>query len=172
MREELDGTGGGMGRYKGLTLKELDGMFERCRNEGGMRGISAVLRIAREQLDARGGLGSYPWLTLLCFVVAAAIWFFPYREGVLKDWRMQGAIGAGLLCLLFGWITLQTRIERRNALYQESKIREMAVDSLVAIMREIDFQLKPLDYTQRLTLEKLLKKTKRQEPELAALLAR
>jgi hypothetical protein len=170
MSEHLDGTAG-FGRYRGASIRELEGMLEKCRREGGMRGVSAVLRIAREQLDARGGLGSYPWLAAICLVAAAGIWFFPYRDGPLKDWRMQGVIGSLVLFALFGWTSVSTFQDRKKALYQEGKIRVLSLDALVDIVAQPSFEPKPLDYTQRLTLERIMKKEKRQDSELKRLLS-
>ncbi|HEY0867327.1 MAG TPA: hypothetical protein VGE01_08110 [Fimbriimonas sp.] len=170
MSEELDGTGGGFGRYRGVSLREFEATMDRCRREGGMRGASAVLRIAREQIDARGGLGTYPWLVGTCLVATAVLWFVPFDEGAVGEWRQKGVLGFLALGIIFGWITFGIRQERRKALYQESRIREASLQALRDIVSVPGFQKRSLDYTQKLTLQNLLKKTKSQDPVLLDLL--
>lgn len=171
IRDELDGTGGGYGRYKGATLREIDSMLKACLQDKSMRGVSAVLRITHEQLDARGGLGSYPWLVVLGLVVGCCLLgasFVVHGEIATKLREFAAQVGA--VTLLFGVAVFSMRIARKKSLYQERVIREMATEVLLDIVRDPSFKPKELDRTQRLTLERLLKKAKRPEPELRALL--
>lgn len=172
MSRELDGTGGGYGRYAGVTLAEIERLFGVCRQDPTMRGVSAVLRIAREQLDARGGLGSYPWLAGLAGALAllgfVAMRFLP--ESFVGQARTAEAAVVVVFLLLVG-VSVTTAKDRKQGLYQERRIREMALETLEAIVTTEGFRPKSLDETQKLTLERLLRATKREPGPLRQLMS-
>jgi hypothetical protein len=170
---ELDGTGRGYGKYRGITVAEFERLLESCRRDPTMRGASAVLRIAREQIEARGDLSVHPFLFGTCLLLfVASLAAHQYATGFLRQWADKVAIACGFLALLHGYVTFTTWRDRREASYQERRIREAALDALVEIVRAPGFSPKPLDFTQELTLKRLLKRTRRRDPELLQLLGR
>ena len=140
---KIDGTGSGFGRYQGMTLTDIQRLFDNCVEEPSMRSISAILRITREQLDARGQLGIYPVFTW----VAAAL---------------TGLGLVGSVFVLLGTTLISTRHSRRTNLKQEVAIREYAVSALVKVL-ESEPVLKPLTIEQEVTIKILMRKTEGSE---------
>lgn len=164
---ELEGRGAGMGRYQGQSLPEIARVFERCIQEPSMRSVTAVLRITREQLDARGALGSYPYIAVALGVLSVAVFlvarFVPNLPSQVR--MLEIGLPATTALVLFGiW---HARHERRAGVAQEREIRRMAADAL-ALLAAQDFRRKPLEREHILTLTDLLRREPR--PGLAQLL--
>lgn len=123
-----------------------------------MRSISAILRIAREQFDARGQLGVYP--RLAWFAATAAIAFggasliFTGKERSFCLEGLAGSLCVAALLLLTIW---STREARGSNIYQEAQIREMAAKSILKIL-ESEPTLKPLTIEQEATVKDLMKR--------------
>lgn len=171
MRQELDGTGGGFGKYRGITVKEAAVLFERFSADPTMRGVTGVLRVSREQLEARGTLGIYPYLALgvtilLAAVGAFVIWLPPDRRSeATKLVYATGFVAAAL------WVGVATTgSSRRRAVAQEQEIRRLAVAALHRIVLTPGFHSKRLDRQDRRTLRELLLKTRSKAPELMELI--
>ncbi len=159
MNADEQGRGGGYGKYKGLTPGEIQDLFDRCVEDPSMRSISAVLRITREQLEARGQLGIYPvfaWIDVACFIASAlARQFGPHQITEIATKAVLGTASVFVLLLLS---TVPTRRARRTNLAQEKLIREQAVAALVNILSH-EPALKALTIEQEITVKILLKKT-------------
>ena len=160
---KIDGTGSGFGRYQGMTLTDIQRLFDNCVEEPSMRSISAILRITREQLDARGQLGIYPVFT---WVAAALTGLGLVGMALLPEqyqkWMVNLAIGAGCVFVLLGTTLISTRHSRRTNLKQEVAIREYAVSALVKVL-ESEPVLKPLTIEQEVTIKILMRKTEGSE---------
>lgn len=171
MKPELEGTGGGFGRYRGFTVAETENLFRKAAEEGNMRSLSAVLRIAHEQLDARGGLGQTRGLAIL-FGLSSVVLFvvIQFLEGPARTNAERFAWGTttAFIATFVGWVN--TRRAMRLAIAQEDAIRNLAVDFLLQIVRQPSFKPKPLHHDQERLLRDLMRRTKRNESELVALL--
>ncbi len=171
LNPDLDGTGGGFGKNKGMTVREMSEQFDRIASDGSVRAFSAILRISREQVEARGEFGVLRLIFFLCsgFAVVSAV-----AMALLSDpgrvIAMRCALGGLVAASLFAAGLLKNRAHAKAAFAQVAAIRDLSVDALVRVAREEGFKPKPLDFTQRHYLEELLKKTKRKEPELSAVL--
>lgn len=154
---DLIGHGGGVGRYRGLPLEQIAERFAACVAEPSMRSLSAVLRITREQLDARGGLGHYPVVTMIAGVISLALLgALPFMPKELRDMVIKVSLGGPLITLILAYATWTSRKPRRAAIAQEREIRKLAVQSLEKIL-ETPFTMKPLLREQVDTLRGLLK---------------
>jgi hypothetical protein len=169
---ELDGTGGGYGKHKGMTVREMSQQFDQIASDGTMRSFTACLRISREQIEARGGLhvGMYtaiifPILTAVIFAIALTTGDKNLGPLLIKIGLMMVAFTGAFI---FGY--LRTRPTANAAAAQERAIRDLTVDTLVRIASEPGFKPKPLEFSLHLYLTRLLKTTKRNEPELIAVL--
>jgi fluoride ion exporter CrcB/FEX len=168
---ELDGRGGGFGKFTGMTVRELSGLFDRVSADSTMRSVSAVLRIAREQLEARWHMGNLRIMAIFCGFVAIGFSIaYPLVPQTVKVSILKGILGGFTAFICFGVATLSTHRATNAAIAQERAIRDLAVDALARIVEEPGFKAKPLDADQRRILADLLKTTKRNEPKLAALL--
>jgi len=109
-----------------------------------MRSVSVVLRVAREQLDARGGLGHYPvyaTITIACLLISFAVAGFLPES--LRDSLPKLQIGLGLVSTaLVGGVVVTGR-DRRNSLVQEEAIRLATQEALEKIIATPGFQPKP-----------------------------
>ncbi|HWD38474.1 MAG TPA: hypothetical protein VG944_06470 [Fimbriimonas sp.] len=167
----LDGTGGGYGKFKGISVREVSQLFDRVAAEPNMRAFSAVLRISREQVEARGSLGMYSVMTILMApVLAICILLVLFGPTSAHKQFLQATAASTLLFVIFGSAYLSSRKLTRASVAQERAIRDLAVDALERIATEPSFKPKPLDHDQKLILKDLLKRTKRSEPELLAML--
>ncbi len=161
--QSLDGRGEGFGRYQGLTIAEIVDLFDACVEEHNMRSISAVLRITREQLDARGQLGVYPVFAWVAAAVTGGGLFARLALGdKYSEWTTKTAIGGACVFLLLLVSIIPTRHSRKGNLGQEQAIRDAAVESLNRIL-EYEPDLKPLTIEQETTVKILLKKSKGSE---------
>jgi len=168
---ELDGKGGGLGKFKGLTVRELSALFEAELSEPTMLSFSAVLRITREQIEARGALTAYPLMTgicAVCAVIAGIVWLVSSDHG--KQLAIRGLIGSGLACLAFGAGWMTNRKQTKASIAQEKAIRKLAIESLIKIAENPKFKPKELNDDQHRILRDLLKKTKTKNAALSALL--
>lgn len=158
-----DGRGEGYGRYQGLTIAEILELFDACVEEHNMRSISAVLRITREQLDARGHLGMYPvyaWIAAaLTLGGLAGRYLLPVKY---LEWTTKLAMGSSCVFVLLLISAVPTRKSRKGNMSQERAIREAAVKALSLIL-EYKPDLKPLTFEQETTVKILLKKSKNSE---------
>ena len=159
VKPEIEGRGGGYGKYKGLTLAEIQALFDTCVGDPSMRSISAVLRVTREQLEARGQLGVYPlfaWVAgAACLIGLAVRQLGPAK---LTEIATKTVLGAGTVFLLLLASTLPQRHVRKANLAQEQVIREMAVKAVLKIL-ESNPKLKTLTIEQETTVKILLRKT-------------
>jgi len=170
MSESIDereiGTGGGLGKYAALPLKEIRAIFEKCRQDPSMRSVKVVLRIVKEQVEARGSLGSYPQIGLFFLVLGFAA--IPFQNAFPQARYVSMAallIGMGLVAS--SW---SLRHQRRAALFQEELIRREALESLRVIVASPSYVPGSLDWSQALTLRRLMAAERAHDPALKALL--
>lgn len=155
---ESDGTGGGFGKHRGITLKDIRDRFELCENDPSMRSISAVLRITREQLEARGQLGIYPSLATIAFAICLASWILRFvLTGDFSELAQKFAIGSGAVGVLLMLGVAKVWNPRRENLRQEQIIRELAAKSINTILQSQP-PLKPLLREQRDTVKEIVRK--------------
>jgi hypothetical protein len=155
-----DWAGGGYGKHKGLALREIRQRFAKCEDEPSMRSISAVLRITREQLEARGQLGSYPVLAIGGFaILAIALVALPFTHDDVHALLEKTVYGSAAVAVLLTFGAVRVRHARKSNLAQEDQIRSLAVATLNAILAK-NPKLKPLEREQVATVKELMKKVK------------
>lgn len=170
MSADLIGTGGGYGKNAGIPLDEIRRRFDLCVADPSMRSVSAVLRIAREQLEARGSLGSYRGLSVFFAsmgVVALGV-SFAMKGDLAEKIRTGGYFALGVAALLLLGI-LQVRHAARASRAQEAEIRRLTIEALERIVASPEFKPKPLDWTQSLVLSRIMKATGNRNPVLVEL---
>jgi hypothetical protein len=157
---ELDGTGGGYGKYAGISLGEIESKFKACEAQPSMRSVSALLRIAREQLEARGQLGVYPRLaTIAAAATLGSLAAWPIAPERFQSLLLRASMVAGFLTLILAIGVASLWRTRRANLHQERAIRQMAVASLRVILAA-EPPLKPLTREQRDTVRELAAKAR------------
>jgi|GEM_PF-1052428 len=168
---ELDGTGGGFGKFAGKSVRELTDLFQQQMSEPNMRSLTAVLRITREQIEARGSLTVFPVICLIlgCLTAGLGAGYLLCPEGSKKT-VLQVFLGAAIVFVLtmFGW--LSNRRQQVASVAQERAIRRLAVETLIRIVDDPQFRPKPLDWSQQQILKELLKKTGAKNEALSAML--
>ncbi|AIE87548.1 hypothetical protein OP10G_4180 [Fimbriimonas ginsengisoli Gsoil 348] len=142
-----------------MPVEEIAERFEQCVREPSMRSASAVLRITREQIHARGQLSIYPKL---------ALWFLEGGVALLLASRflpadtqksvMPGALGALALSAILGYGAFTGREDRKASLLAEHEIYRLATEALDKIVAE-PFPRKPLTREQVDTLKDLVKRS-------------
>ena len=148
-----DGTGGGYGKYPGLTVEAVAERFRFLAEEGQGRSARAILRIVHEQTEARGRLGSQRLVVALSAGVAAVL--FVLRLVVSPETRDQFttpldvALGATALFGL-GAATLHRTTVRGEA--QVREIRRLALVALGLLTQREGFVPKPLEREHRASL--------------------
>ncbi len=161
MTPELDGRGGGYGKFEGKTLSEIRGIYDRCLSDPSMRSVSIVLRVAREQLEARGNLGHYPVFASIAGAVFAITFlvkgFLPLDMQTNVP-KLQISLGFVTVALIIG--VFVTSKDRKAGLAQERAIVELSRETLEKIVENPEFRPKPLDFTQDLTLKRLVANAK------------
>lgn len=152
----LDGAGGGFGKNQGLPVREVLAIFARAAEEGKMRSVRTVIRVSREQIEARGDLDTYPKVTVGFIVLAALAATLAivgpeaYRESA---WRGAGVLAAIAGVLGFGvWQSRRERVINRR---QVALIREGALDALRTLGQKPELQAETLDWSEKNALDKL-----------------
>jgi hypothetical protein len=170
----LDGTGGGYGKFKGLSVREVAELFSQIAKDPSRRSFSGILRIAYEQLEGRSQLAVSVQASVVLGVVTLLIGLsipfviakFPKGlPAILKAFGGSAALFAGFL---IGALT--TRRQARAAAAQERAIAELAATVLDRLSQHPEFRPLPLDSLQRQTLKKILKLSRSKPPALASLL--
>lgn len=168
---ELDGSGGGYGKFKGLTVREVSKLFENISQEGNMRSVSGILRICHEQLESRSQLAVSTQAAVVLGVVTGALCIaFATFHGKAQAFLGKAVAISGVLFAGFLSGALSTRKMARAAVAQERAICDLALDALEQVVSSPGFKAKPLDSLQKATLKRLMAKTKRGQESLAALL--
>ena len=160
------GTGGGYGKNAALSVKEFRALMAKCKADPSMRSVKVILRIAKEQLEARGSLGSYPIIAGIFFVVAIAA--FPLQNSVPQAKFVSAAallVGAGMMAS--SW---SVRHQRRAAMFQEKLIQRESLEALIEIVESPSFVAGTLDWSQALTLQRLMSAEKSTNGPLKGLL--
>lgn len=153
----LDGTGGGYGKTPGLPVREILSLFDAAAARPSMRSVRSILRLAREQIEARGGLGAFvglAWFGALATSALGGVWR-AWPAGPVGPYAVA-SVAAVALVLAGGAFT--TRHERRANLAQEALIRERAIAALQRIQDDPAFVPDTLDWSERNALQKLARK--------------
>jgi hypothetical protein len=157
----LDGAGGGYGKFKGMTVREISQIFSRVETDADMRGLKGILRICYEQLEGRSHLAvSAQAAAVLGVVTTLLLASIPLVSGHDRDLLFKAC---GVSAILFaGFLSgaISTRKSAREAIAQERAIAEMAIDVLDRMVREPRFKSGSLDSLQKQTLKKMLLATK------------
>jgi hypothetical protein len=153
------GGGRGAGGYHGLDLEHLEERFEQCVREPSMRSASAILRITREQIMARGQLSVYPKLTY-GFLLLGGILFgvSPWLSPDLKKSAMPAAAGCIALAAILAYGAVTSHRERRASIVQEREIYRLATEALERLLVH-PFPRKPLTREQVDTLKDLIRRS-------------
>ena len=157
----LDGTGGGFGKHPGLPVREVLAIFDRAAAEPKMRSVRTILRVGREQVEARGSLEVGGKIAAACFVLAVlagAVWLLKVptlADSAPAAGGVAVAIGAAMTVGAYS-----TRHDRKVNLAQIRLLRDGARDALVKIATHPDFVREELDWSERNALEKLVGKGK------------
>lgn len=168
---ELDGTGGGYGKNRGMTVREMSEQFERFCEDASMRSFTAVIRISREQMEARGELGITKKGMIISGICAIAVWSaYPFTSDRIRETLLKIGIACAAVTIAFSFGVASTHKHAKSAHAQERAIREVTLDALVKIASSPGFKAKPLDFSQRHYLGLILKKSKRRDAEVLAVL--
>ena len=165
----LDGSGGGYGKFKGMTIREMSGVFKQIGAEANMRSVSAILRICHEQLEGRSHLGVASLATKIIGVVTMLLvagMFFVSEH--LRPILIKGTGAAAVLFAGFLSGSLANRRMAKSSIAQERAIGEMAIDVLEQLVDTPGFKAKELDSLQKLTLKKLMKISRTDSEKLRA----
>lgn len=167
LAEELDGNGGGYGKFPGITVKELEQKFDRLVEDGTHRSITAILRITREQLMTRADLGLNRRLVVVAGIILVVFVLanFVVPEAFIKPVQTGIAASSVAFAALLGGVWL-TRKDAVRAKAQVDAIREISCDSLIAVVRNPNFKTKALDADQVRFLRDLIRQSGRKEPEI------
>lgn len=149
-----------MGRYQGWTLEEIRIAFDRCLEDRSMRSVTGILRITREQLDARGSLGSYPYIAAVLIVLSLGVFVLARIVPNLPDTFRMLEIGLPVTAVAVLYGVWHARHDRRAGVAQEREIRRMAADAL-SKLAEYDFRRKPLEREHVMTLQDLIRREPR-----------
>ena len=155
-----DWTGGGYGRYPGLSMSEIRRRFNQCLTDPSPRSISAIFRIAHEQIEARGRLGLNLAAAKVCLALAVvslgvAFAMNPESRTIPFEGAGIGAFGV----LLFGIGAFRIRHAVRMNINQERQIRQEALAAIETLLNQ-DVDPRPLTREQRDLLREMLKKEK------------
>lgn len=142
----LDDAGGGAGKYPGLTVAQVAERYRFLVEEGQGRSAKAILRISREQILARGSLGTHGWI--VAFFVVVALGFLVARFVVAPDQQsrvtLDAAVCAGV-ALLFVVGGATARRSTRRAAAQVKEIQRLTLVALDELVSQEGFVRPPLD---------------------------
>ena len=153
-----DDTGGGYGRYPGLTVAQTAERFRYLVDEGQGRSARAILRIAREQIDARGTLSSHRWV--LAFFVLMTLVLLVARFVVPSEMRPQITVfleGGTALSLLFAVSVASLHRTTRRGEAQVREIRRLALLALDRLVARDDFPAVGLEREHAAAFQELRK---------------
>lgn len=170
LSDELDGNGGGFGKFPGLTVKDLESKFGLLIKDGSHRSVTAILRLTREQLMTRADLGLNQRLVLVAggLLVVTGIAFLLVPDS-FKPVLKTAVFASGVaFCALLAGVIFNRKATRRS-MAQVEAIRQLACDSLLSVVTQHGFVPKPLDEEQRRFLKALLRQSRRTDPALVLL---
>ena len=153
-----DGTGGGYGKYAGLTVAQVAERFRFLAEEGQGRSARAVLRIVHEQTEARGGLGTQRYLVAIGLLLTVAIAIFGLvgpEEARGKTTVALAASAAVTLLFVVGAASVHRATVRGEA--QVREIRRLALITLDEIVAKPGFEAKALEREHLKSLGELKK---------------
>ncbi|RYG49394.1 hypothetical protein EON79_01450 [bacterium] len=144
------------GKHEYLTMDRVEDQFQKCLRDHSMRSVSAVVRISREQISARGSLGSYRWVGALFFVVAivAAIATPLLPESIAESVKMF-AMGSAVVTVVIGFGVLATWKDTQRYTSEERALRARTFNVLEELLSAPDLKQKPPDWTEANFLRKL-----------------
>ncbi len=157
LSEEVDGSGGGYGKYPGLSVAQVAERFRFLAEEGEGRSVRAILRIVHEQTEARGHLGTQRLLAILSGSAALGL-------GII---RLVSANPPFMLNVYFGVTAVVTvlftigavsigKVAKRNEA-QLREIRRLALLSLELLISKPGFVARPLEREHVAALDSMRK---------------
>lgn len=153
-----DGTGGGYGKYTGLTVAAIAERFRYLAEEGQGRSARAILRMVHEQTEARGGLGTQRLLAGLALIVTVVL--FVCRAFVADDAKSKLTlflfVSGGITALFVAGAASVHRATVRGEA-QILEIRRLALLALDLLVTKEGFTPKPLEREHERSLSELRK---------------
>ncbi|RYG37977.1 hypothetical protein EON81_05045 [bacterium] len=144
------------GKHEYLTVEKTEDQFQRCLKDHSMRSVSAVVRISREQISARGSLGSYRWVGALFLGVAVlSLAISPILPEALKDKAKLVALGSVGVTALMGFGISATWKDTQRYTAEEKTLRARTFTVLEQLLSAPDLKQKPPDWTEANYLRKL-----------------
>lgn len=157
LSEEVDGTGGGYGKYPGLSVAQVAERFRFLAEEGEGRSVRAILRIVHEQTEARGHLGTQRLLAVLSGSATFAL-------GVIRllsadpPFMLNVYLGVtAVVTVLFtiGAVSIGKVSKRNDAQLRE--IRRLALLTLDILISKPGFVARPLEREHVAALDSMKK---------------
>ena len=154
------------------SVEEIDAIFKQLEDTGGDISISAILRIMDQQTHyqrpfswAMSSMVSFIGIGVLCCVLT------PFVPPFFREW----AWGAGLFCFFVAAVAaIYARRDRPMIDKEEQEslvIENMALDSLVRIVKAKKYSGARLDPLKASSLRRALERTRRQDEALMLLLS-
>jgi hypothetical protein len=153
--DESAGTAGNFGKFTALPVAEVEAIFARCAEQADRRALSAVLRIAREQIEARGSLDSYVRATYFFGALAAGLGATALLWPAARGMFAGGAIGSGGAAAVLAYSAVRNKEYRREGRVAEARLETAARDAIETIARKSGASLGTIDWSQRLILDRL-----------------
>lgn len=153
-----DGTGGGYGKYAGLTVAQIAERFRQLVDEGQGRSARAILRMVHEQTEARGALGTQRLLFAIGLALTLGLLAFRAVVGEAQSDKLTNLIIATAgITVLFGVGAASVHRATVRAQAQVSEIRRLALTALDALVSKPGFVTKELEREHRASLDTLRK---------------
>lgn len=151
-----DGTGGGYGRYPGMTVAEVAERYRFLVGEGQGRSALAILRIGYEQTDARGTLW-VQWVLVAVGVIytAGCLVYHQLVAPAEQEKALRFAWIGGLLTMVLATGAARVDRARRQGRVQIREIRRLTVEALDQLVAQPNFKARPLEREHLLTLDGL-----------------
>lgn len=137
------------GKHDYLPMEKIEAQFAACAADPSMRSISAVLRIGREQISARGSLASYRWNAALFGALAllSAI-VFPFVPEPWSKYLLTVAVVGGGITLVLGVGVAMVWRDARRLVPEERRLRAMIVETVEGLLAQNPARMRPPDWTE------------------------
>ncbi|CAN5562617.1 hypothetical protein BH11ARM2_BH11ARM2_37330 [soil metagenome] len=144
------------GKHDYVPMETIQTQFAACVADPSMRSVSAVVRIGREQLSARGSLGSYRWNTAffgtLALVSALA---FPFTPDPWGKYLFSAAVVGGGITVVLGIGVALVWKDAKRLVPEDRELKHLILATLEEILAKPPAKLRPPDWTEANFLRKL-----------------
>lgn len=159
------GSTGPSGRYRKVPIEELREIFGDLVAEGKPRSLKALLRITREQFDARGRFGTMRApLFIMFFLTAGMAAFAKWGPLSAHDKANEFTIVLGLATLVFGIALFSVRHDLNRANREGPELANLCLESVRAILA--NGEVPELDPEHREALRESLRTARDRDPTL------